>query len=274
MKEIIKNASNRFLEAGIESANLDARLLMQEAIGKSHEFIVMNPDYELNKAEELAFEEMVQQRVQRLPISHILGRKEFWGMEFEVSGDVLTPRPETEIIIEEVLSHFKGQDELEIIDLGTGSGCILLSLLKEFPKSRGVGVDFSQEALAIAKRNAYNLDIRNAEFQQSNWLTNIEQKNFDLIVSNPPYIPQTDLAGLEKELSFEPEMALTDNNDGLDCYREIAASLANFNFKLSLFEIGINQETEIIQIFENNNLKHLKTIKDLAGIPRILAFVK
>lgn len=253
---------------------LDARLLMQEAIGKSHEFLVMHSDYELSADEQKRFDEMVEQRLQRKPVSQILGKKEFWGLEFLVSGDVLTPRPETELIIEMALGHFAPQEKLEILDLGTGSGCILLSLLHEFANSRGLGVDLCKEALAIAESNAYNLEIRNAEFQQSNWFENINQKNFDLIVSNPPYIPPQHLATLEKELSFEPNLALTDNDDGLSCYREIAKNLVNFNFKLALFEIGIDQESEIIKIFEDYNFKYLKTEKDLAGIPRILAFIK
>lgn len=276
---LIKQASEKaiaaFEDCGIDTALLDARVLLQDAIGKDHSFIIAHSDYELSAEEQQRFEGYVKLRAERKPISHILGKKEFWGVDFVVSEHVLTPRPDTEVLIETALKHFKGQENLEILDLGTGSGCILLSLLKEFVGSNGIGVDLSKEALAIAQKNAYNLDVKNAKFVQSNWFENIDNlKRFDLIVSNPPYIPRDDFLQLAPELGFEPEMALTDGVDGLAHYRTIAAGLKSLDFKMCILEIGINQETEVKEIFKKESFKHVETARDLSGIARVVAFAK
>ena len=277
ISEIIKSAVRKLQQVGVESAQLDARILLEHAIKKDRSFLIANSDYEITEVQNNEFEKLLQRRINREPISHILETKEFWGRNFKVSSDVLTPRPETEHIIEAALKYYKPSqtgEKYKILDLGTGSGCILLTLLQEIPNSEGLGVDISKTALAIAKDNAYNQKVNNAEFILSEWCENLTQKHFNLIVSNPPYIPLHDLKSLEKELSFEPKNALFAGNDGLDDYRKIAEQIKFIGFDYAIFEIGFNQENEVKEIFSLNGMNCIEVIKDLAGISRSLVFIK
>lgn len=275
ISDALHSAVNRLKTAGVDGAALDARILLETATGKTRAQIIAHDEYELNAAEAAEFERILHQREQRIPISQILGSKEFYGRDFVVDSYVLTPRPETELMIDAALELFPADSKLNILDLGTGSGCILLTLLLEFPNAAGVGADISKKAIAIAEKNKYNLGVEGAELVCSNWLETVKNgTNFDLIVSNPPYISLTDKDTLAKELDFEPDTALFAGNDGLDCYRELADSLNDLSFKYLILEIGINQENEIIETFEKQEIKFLKQYKDLSGIIRTLVFAK
>ncbi len=275
ISELIKSAAKKLQDVGIDTARLDAMLLLETALGKNRSYLVANSEAAVSENAQKQFAILLKRRINREPISQIIGKKEFYGRQFKVSKDVLTPRPETEFIIEVALKLFNKNSEINILDLGTGSGCIILTLLAEMPNAKGVGVDKSKSALAIAAKNAYDLKIENVEFVHSDWCKNLEsQQKFHLIVSNPPYIPKTEQKTLDAELDFEPETALFGGDDGLDCYRLIAKEISGLKFDFAILEIGINQEGEVKKIFEQYQIKHKETLADLAGIPRVIVFNK
>ena len=273
ISQALKFAVASFEEAQIPSSHLDARVLLEAATGKTRAQIIAYDDYVLSADEQQYFENLTAMRSKRVPVSQVLGSKEFYGRDFVVDGNVLTPRPETELMIDASKELYAADSKLKILDLGLGSGCILLTLLLEFPNASGIGADISKKAIAIAEKNKYILGVEGAELICSDWLEMLENGiNFDLIVSNPPYISISDKKSLAPELGFEPETALYAGIDGLDCYRELAASLNKVNFEHLVLEIGMNQETEIIEIFEKQKLQFLKYHKDLNGIIRTLVF--
>jgi len=263
--------------ANVPNPQLDVQILLELATGKERSYFFAHPEYELAEVEQTKFNELLARRLAREPISHIIGKKEFYGREFTVNEHVLTPRPETEFIIEAAKELFGPRRQINILDLGTGSGAIIITLLAEFPQSTGVGLDRSNNALAIARQNAYNHDITRVEFycsdwNEENWTKKIKPQKFDLVVSNPPYIELTSKNTLEPELGFEPDIALYAGQNGLDAYKAIAAGLKGFEFDYAMFEIGQGQEKQVEQIFNTAGLKLTKTKHDLANIPRILVF--
>jgi release factor glutamine methyltransferase len=277
IKSLLHFAITELKNVGVDSSNLDAKILLEHATGKSRAQIIAHDDYELTPQEQKQFEELLNLRKKRIPISQILGTKEFYGRDFIVDENVLTPRPETELIIDAAKNLFARDAKISILDLGVGSGCILLTLLSEFPHSSGVGADISKKAIAIAKKNSYSLGVEGVELICSNWLEAVKNgTKFDLIVSNPPYISLQDKNKLARELDFEPDSALYAGDDGLECYRKIAESLSlrlnKVDFKYIILEIGQNQETEIIEIFEKQKIMFLQHYKDLNGIIRTLVF--
>ena len=270
--KLLQQASEKLKQAGIDTPELDARVLLEFVTGKSRTFFITYPEHEINEKEQRTFDELIERRIKREPISHIVGNKEFYGRDFAVSSDVLTPRPETELIIDAAKEYFQLSEKLRVLELGVGSGCIISTLLLEFPGSTGVGVDISNNALAIARQNAYKLGVQGIEFYCSDWTENIEAQRFDLVVSNPPYIRSEDSKMLEAELGFEPELALYAGSSGLDAYKKIAKGLGKFSFRYAMFEIGQGQEAEVEKIFNDNNFKLVAAKKDLAGIVRTLVF--
>lgn len=275
ISELIKRATRNFENAGIDTPKLDAIILLENVLEKERSYLIANSEREISEKQEKAFDKLVSRRLKREPVAQIIGKKEFFGREFKVSTEVLTPRPETEIIIETALKIFPHDAKINILDLGTGTGCILLTLLAELPNARGLGVDISKTALAMAKKNAYNLGVENVEFINSDWCNNLgTQQKFQLIVSNPPYIPMPEKTNLEADLSFEPETALFGGNDGLDCYRRLASDISKLDFDYAIFEIGINQEEQIKEIFKGYQISLKEVVKDLAGINRTMVFKK
>jgi release factor glutamine methyltransferase len=257
------NELEQIKQSGSTSPQLDLRILLQTATGKSREFFMSHPEYELTPDEQKVFEQLVSRRAKGEPIAYITGHKEFYGRQFVVSSAVLIPRPETELLVEAAIT-FK---PTTILDLGTGSGCILLTLLAELNGATGLGVDVSNNALAIARQNAYNLGIGNAEFICSSWTKEVKNKQFDLIVSNPPYVESASNK-LNLDTKFEPQIALFAGSDGLDAYRQIANELKCFEFKHAIFEFGQGQEDAVKSIFEETGLITEKIITDYAGIKR------
>ena len=212
----------------------------------------------------------IQRRLTGEPVAKIIGKKGFWKDEFIVSKDVLDPRPDSETLIEAVLEKFPDKDApLRILDLGTGSGCLLLSLLGEYNNAMGVGLDISEKALYIAKQNAHT---DRATFIQRDMRQDLSDLGkFDIMISNPPYIPTAEIQMLERDVKdFDPILALDGGSDGLDFYR----ALANQNLAPTLFiEIGKDQEKQIIPIFEQQGWRFAQSWKDLGGITRILYFI-
>jgi release factor glutamine methyltransferase len=254
VKEIRRTAAERLRAAGIESPRADARILFEHANGEVSEF-----------------ESLIQRRLAHEPTAYIVGHKEFWSLDFQVGPGVLIPRPDTETIVEVALRDLPDRRQpYRVLDVGTGSGCLLIALLKEFPNATGIGIDDSEAALSWAHRNviAFAMSHR-CELSKMNWAD--APGGYDLIVSNPPYVATADLARLQPEVgAFEPREALDGGPDGLGTYRRIAPVL-KVNLKaegLALLEIGAGQHQMVTQIMESQGLTVLRIEPDLAGIPR------
>ena len=265
-------------QAGIGSPELDARLLLCHAAGLTHEATIARAHGDLGTAAAARLEGLIARRLEREPVSRILGLREFYGRAFLVDRHTLDPRPDTETLIEAALVDKRGlhNHPLKLLDLGTGTGCILITLLAELPEACGLGTDISTEALTVAAANAQRLGVaKRASFVSCDWLDGIDGK-FDLIVSNPPYIPSSEIAALAEEVArHDPWSALDGGPDGLDAYRRIAASAGQVlapNGRI-LVEIGCEQADAVVEIFNQAGLGLDGTRavqRDLAGRPRVV----
>ena len=253
-------------EAGIEDAPRDARLLMAKAMGVPADRLTLHLAEPLTDAAVHSFTALIKSRVARQPMAQILGERLFWGRSFEVTRDTLDPRPETEVLVKEALR----KPFTRILDLGTGSGCILISCLLEMPEAHGLGVDLSEAALRVAARNAERRALTRARFAPSDWFRAIPDR-YDLIVSNPPYIAAAEMPLLSPEVrNWEPKAALTPGGDGLAAYRAIAAgALAHLmpNGRI-LLEIGPTQGAAVTALLKKQGLTHIRILSDLDGRDR------
>jgi release factor glutamine methyltransferase len=262
----------RLRAAGIETARLDARLLLAAATGKTAEQVVAHADLELPGPAIETFSGLLTRRARREPISQLLGRREFWSLDFVTTRDTLTPRPDSETLIEAALRLFPDRGAaLRILDLGTGTGCLLVALLSEYSAATGIGTDASAAAADVARRNvaAHRLDAR-ARITVTHWDETIDGV-FDLIVSNPPYIAAAEFAGLDPEVAlYEPATALAGGTDGLDAYRDLAPRVARRLAPggFALFEIGLGQAGEVESICVRAGLQAHGRACDLAGRER------
>ena len=262
--ELINIGSNLLKEKKIPSHILDSEILLSKTLNKSREEILVNLDKNINEKKTSVFREYLKRRSQNEPIAYILEEKEFWSKKFEVSKDTLIPRPETELLVDKLLKIYKGK-KISILDIGTGSGCIIISLISELNKSIGTGIDISKKAILIAKKNAlrYNLSNRIKFFNKS--FENLFYKKYDLIVSNPPYIEHKNIKNLSDDIKrFEPRMALDGGNDGLDLIKKIiykSKYILKTNGLLAL-EIGNEQIKKVSNILIDNKFKIKQVIKD------------
>ena len=268
--EYVSGAADRLRAAKIESPRREARLLLAYATGKTVEWIVAHND---ERTKELPqFENALGRREAREPLSHIMGEREFWSLSFQVNASVLDPRPDSEIIVSSVLANYPETDRpLKIADLGTGTGCLLLSILHERPAAEGIGVDISESALSTARGNASILGLSaRATFVQSDWDSELDG-TFDVVLSNPPYIPTAEIEGLAPEIArYEPRCAIDGGADGLVAYRRIADALPQLlepNGLVAL-EIGQGQDSSVPKILRDSGIQIVSLEKDLAGIPR------
>ena len=273
LSDVYTKVRTRLAEAGVDTPHLDARLLIKHVFSVSDSDIIAGHGIELLPEIMAQLEALTERRVQGEPISRILAQREFWSLPFKVTKDVLDPRPDTETLVEVVLKSYRGSYPEQILDLGTGSGCILLSLLHEWPEAQGIGVDISMAALRVAEDNAVQLHLeQRAGFACSDWGQGVRTK-FDLVVSNPPYIPDADIANLSPEVkNHDPLLALKGGQDGLKCYRSIIMelkSLLNPGGKAFL-EIGYQQAADIQRIVEDTGLSLKHVHPDIAGIPRVV----
>ena len=277
LSELLSFAKNELKLANIPSPQIDSLLLICKAFSLTKEQVIFNPDLAINQNQINDFQALLKRRLSREPMSHIIGKREFFGNDFLVSSSVLDPRPDSESLIELIGEIFPDKNsKLKILELGVGSGCLILTALKLFSNWNGIGVDISEKALEMAQKNAHLLEIQNRiQLSKSNWFENISSEKFDLIISNPPYIASAEIETLQEEVkNHEPRNALDGGISGLDCYEEIAKNVGNFlkNKGILILEIGQNQEISVQEIFEKNGLKLIKTKKDLGGIIRSLAF--
>jgi len=263
-----------FEEAGIEGAIAEARLLISEYLALPVEKVLGYPETPIKPELSERLLTLAARRAAREPMSHILGHREFWSLDFKVTADTLTPRPDSETLIEAVLERVKDKKApLTLLDLGTGTGCLLLSLLHELPNARGVGVDKSLGALAVAEENAARLGLKErAVFKHSDWFSNVEGR-FDVVLSNPPYIKTGDLMGLDPEVAlYEPETALIAGDDGLDDYARIIEGLGDVLALggFAAFELGMGQAEAVSELAEGTGWLITGIKKDLGGIDRCL----
>ena len=265
----VSEAVEKFVSKGIDNSKIDARILMASVLKVSpHETSFLFNNFLTDEQIDL-FSKVVERRLARIPVSHILGYRDFFDHRFIVTSDVLDPRPETEHLVEEALK----KNFQNVLDLGTGSGCVILSLLAKKAGSRGLGVDVSKTAINIAEKNAVQMSLqRRVEFKVSDWFNNIKPQKFDLIVSNPPYIHPEEIKFLAPELKHEPLLALTDNKDGLDSYRNIARVAPSFLQSRGhlILEIGFDQEFEVTKILNLNGFQDIKVTRDLNGRQRVI----
>ena len=270
-----KAAQARLKEAGVDSPAIDARLLLEAATGVTRLEIVTDPYRELSGEDEARLAEWVERRARREPVSRILGRKGFWKLLLTVSPAVLTPRPDTETIVELALNAFPENAGFSVADLGVGSGAMLLAILAERPGARGLGTDVSEEALAVARDNAANLDLNaRATFLRTDWGAGLPDEAFELVVSNPPYIRSAEIETLDPEVKdHEPRLALDGGPDGLDAYRLLAPEILRLLKEDGLFlvEIGHDQSREVEALFRDAGAWDVATIKDLTDHDRVVA---
>jgi|TARA_B110000114_G_C15082965_1_gene394919 release factor glutamine methyltransferase len=266
----IFEAARQLSIAGIDSSQLDARVLMSSVLKVVPYQASLIADKCLTKAQLEEFSKIIQRRLRRVPVSHILGYRDFFEHRFIVTPDVLDPRPETELLVVEALK----ESFQNVLDLGTGSGCILLSLLAKKTNVQGVGIDNSAAAISIARRNAKNLHLESrVRLNVSDWFSNVGKQKFDLIVSNPPYIHPNQLELLSPEVLQEPMLALTDNEDGLNAFKEIATNAQKFMVAGGrlIFEIGFDQGPEVVEILNISGFQDIRVLPDLNGSDRIVS---
>ena len=274
--DLLHGAKQRLREAGIPSSNLDAELIAAFVLQCKREAIIAYPERELNASEVKAFETALTRREKREPLAYIIGMKEFYSLNFKVDDSTLIPRPDSETLIDTVLSWHREDTykPLRILDICTGSGCLLLSLLYHMPQSEGIGTDISKQAITIARRNAGHLKLaKRAKFLLCN-LTDDVDGLFDIVVANPPYVPTQSLKGLEPELAYEPLSALDGGLEGMDIYTNLAHHVAAHLAKngRAIIEIGIGQEKTVAMMFANEGLSLLDEHRDLGGRIRALSF--
>jgi len=275
LKEIQRKLCNNFSTIGIETPELDARIILKEVLSLDDKDLILKESLDI--PEEM-IEKIIAIESRRLngePISKIFKKRDFYNSTFVISNDVLDPRPETELIVEIANNYINKNEVKNILDLGTGSGCILLSILNENRMINGLGIDLSKEAISIAKQNSKKLNLETqSNFLVSNWMSSVNYK-YDLVVSNPPYIASEDIKKLSKSVKiYDPILSLDGGDDGLNSYRLIASDLKRIISMnaLIIIEIGYNQSLQVIDIFKKNDFKLIKKYNDINGLDRVLTF--
>ena len=272
MSDILSEATKRLADAGIESPRREARILLAHILGVSANALLVAPPQVVTPEARERFMALVERRAAREPLAYITGKREFWSLPFAVGRGVLIPRPDTETLIEQLLASFPDHEaQLSILDLGTGSACLLAAALQEYPRAQGVGVDVSLDALRYAAENlAHNALDDRAELVEGDFRT-VQDRRFDVVLSNPPYIPAADIAGLEPDVrDYEPLAALDGGPDGLDAYRALAELLPGILAPggVALLEIGQGQEETVPELMRGAELEVKAVTADLAGISR------
>ena len=271
VEEVFLSGIQKLNAAQVENPNLDAKIIFKHILSVDNEQFELCKKNEISNKITKSYFELIDRRIKREPIAYITNKQSFWNDEFKVTKDTLIPRPETELILESVISYFPDKKiDLNIADLGTGSGCIIISLLQEYINASGIGIDISKEAIKIANenkkllKNNERLKLLEEDYAEYNL------NGFDIIVSNPPYISQNSLDIQKDVYDYEPHLALFSKNNGIEAYNKIISNLASRidkNFFLFL-EIGLGQASEVTKLLKNNGFTEILTKVDLANIPR------
>ena len=273
----IQNAFLDLKKKNIKSALLDCEILMSKALNQHRSKVILNLDRQLNNKDYKIFRELVTKRLKNKPIAYLIGKKSFWKYEFEINDKVLIPRPDTELIIEQVLDVYKNKHNINFLEIGVGSGCIILSILKEKKSFFGKGVDLSKDSIKLCKKNAKNLNVSNRLKLFKSDIDNFNLGKYDLIVSNPPYIKKFDLKNLDKDVyNYEPNLALNGGLDGLSEIRKfvrLSSELIKLNGKL-IIEIAHDQKKMVKKMLNENGFYINKVAKDLANKNRCIVSTK
>jgi release factor glutamine methyltransferase len=277
IENILKEGIKILQKNKIANPQLDSEILLSNSIKRDKKHIILNPKEVLNSEQLGKFKSLIERRKKGEPIAYLINKKEFWKDEFFVNKDVLIPRPDSELIIEQVLKIYSKDDQLQILDIGTGSGCILLSILKERSNFYGTGIDISKKSINVSKFNAKQLNLTNrVKFFHSS-VDNFNNGKYDIIVSNPPYIEQLSLKYLEKDVvNFEPKLALSGGFDGFSKIRKVINKTNNLIKKNGKFilEIGFNQKNKVIKILKEEGFYVNKAIKDYGNNDRCIISTK
>lgn len=273
--EAIRTASGKLAGADVPEPVREAKLLIEFSTGRTGAFLVAHPEYELNQAEFARLDDAVDRRAGREPLQYIVGKQEFFGLGFKVTPAVLIPRPETEMVVHSAIEFLSGLDSPKFLDIGTGSGCISIAILKNVPDAAALAVDISEEAIAVASGNAaaHGVDGR-LRLLRSDIYSEIGNEQFDLIVANPPYVPKKDLEGLQPEVRLhEPHSALTDGDDGLSIIKRIidGAPQRLVPGGMMLIEIGYGQADPVLELVDRHSWRSAVLEDDFQRIPRMLA---
>ena len=273
----IKKACIELKKNNISSALLDSELLLSKVIKKDREFVLLNLDKKLSQNDQKNFKDLITKRSKGKPLAYLTGVKSFWNYDFKVNEKVLIPRPDSEIIIEQVLDIYKNKNSLNFLEVGIGSGCLSLSILKEKKSFLGTGIDLCQDCIKISRLNAHKLGVDNRIKLLKSDVDNLIFHKYDLIISNPPYIKKLDLNKLDREVkNYEPNLALDGGLEGLSVIRKVirkASELIKIGGKLIL-EIGYDQKEPVKKMLINNNFYINRTLKDLAKNDRCIISTK
>jgi len=277
IENILIEGTNTLKQSGVSNPQLDCEILLSNSINKDKKYIILNPKQILNDGQLSDFKSLIEKRKKGEPIAYLINKKEFWNNEFFVNKDVLIPRPDTELIVEEVLKIYSKNTHLQVLDIGTGSGCILLSILKERKYFYGTGIDISKKSINVSKFNAKKLNLVNRiKFFHSS-VDNFTAGKYDLIVSNPPYIKLVSLKYLEKDIvNFEPKLALSGGFDGFSKIRKVI-NKANYLIKKNgkfILEIGFNQKNKVKEILKQEGFYINKAVKDYGNNDRCIISTK
>ena len=277
IKNILDEGKSILQKNKISNPQLDCEILLSSSIERNKEYIILNPKENLNPEQLEKFKGLIERRKKSEPVAHLINKKEFWKDEFFVNKDVLIPRPDTELIIEQVLKIYSKSVQIQVLDIGTGSGCILLSIIKERPNFYGTGIDISKKSINVSKFNAKQLNLLNrVKFFHSS-VDNFNIGKYDLIVSNPPYIESLNLKYLEKDVvNFEPKLALSGGLDGFSKIRKVinkSRTLIKKNGKFIL-EIGFNQKNKVKKILKEEGFYINKAVKDYGNNDRCIISTK
>ena len=277
IEEAIKEASQLLKRKKIKSALLDSEILMSKVLKKDRKFLIMNSRNEVVDKDYKNFRKLITSRLKRKPVAYLTGVKSFWKYDFKINEKVLIPRPETELLIEEVLEFYKIKENINFLEIGIGSGCIILSILKEKKSFLGKGLDVSKDSLKVCKVNAETLGLNSRLKLYKSDIDNFMLGKYDLIISNPPYIKNLDLKNLDDDIiNYEPKKALDGGLDGLSEIRKVikkSSELIKYRGKLVL-EIAHDQKNEVKKILENNNFYINKVVKDFAMKDRCIISTK
>ena len=269
IRQLIDTASQQLSQLS-DSPRLDAEILLAHSLRKNRSWLMTWPENTPDEAQLQLFQQLLQQRLQGHPIAHLTGEREFWSLPLQVTADTLIPRPDTELMVEQILARYPAEPAIQLLDLGTGSGAISLALAHERPAWQITASDRSEAALQVAQRNAEQLGL-DIEFKHSDWFSTLQGQLFDVIASNPPYIPRTDPHLSQGDVRFEPLSALASGDDGLDAIRHICATATDFLKPAGqlFIEHGYDQMTEIHDILHRNHYHSIQQYHDLAGSPRL-----
>jgi len=277
IEKVLNQGINILKASNISNPHLDSEILLSESINRDKKYIILNSKEILNSEQINNFNNFIERRKNGEPIAYLINKKEFWKDEFYVNKDVLIPRPDTELIVEQVLKTYSKKSQLQVLDIGTGSGCILLSIIKERHNFYGTGIDISKKSINISKINAKQLNLTNrVKFIHSS-VDNFNIGKYDIIVSNPPYIELLNLRYLEKDVvNFEPKLALSGGFDGFSKIRKVIIKASTLIKKKGKFilEIGFNQKNKVKKLLKEEGFYINKTIKDYGNNDRCVISTK